>query len=447
MPHRAPSLLIVDDDRRFHRATSRFAAMGGWETETAGSLHSAQQAVARRRFDLMMVDPNLPDGNGLDLLAGPGPAGYGQAIVVTGRPSVESAIRALRLPVLDYLIKPVDDEQLRQLLRSTAASFGLPPEAPLGGDACGDLHGASAVMHALFERIRKVAPLDVSVLIHGESGTGKELAAQAIHRLSGRAGPFVAINCGAVAPELLASQLFGHERGSFTGAVRDHRGCFEQAQGGTLFLDELTEMPLGLQAHLLRVLESREVTPVGASRSRPLDVRVLAATNRDPVRAVAQRQLREDVYYRLADFPLAMPPLRERASDIPLLARRFLDDLNRRHGTGLRLCAEAMRELLAYRWPGNVRELRQAVRRAYVLAEDGRLRFDLPRTGSGPFAGHDDDGTLRFAIGASLEEVEKQLLLRTLSHFDNDKPRAAQVLGVSLKTIYNKLARYRPSPH
>jgi DNA-binding NtrC family response regulator len=297
-------------------------------------------------------------------------------------------------------------------------------------------------MRRLFDKIRRVAPLDVTVLIHGESGTGKELAARVLHEYSRRSGRFVAVNCGAIAPDLLTSQLFGHERGSFTGAVRDHAGFFEQAQGGTLFLDECTEMPLQLQTHLLRVLEERDVTRVGASASKPVDIRVIAATNRDPLQAVREGVLRADLYYRLMDFPLAMPPLREHASDIPLLAQRFLDRLNEHYGTTRRFAPDAVRRLLTYDWPGNARELKHAVQRAWVMSGE-ELDMHIAQPPQYPLHQAHDHGSMPFRIGMTIEEMEKQMLLRTLAHFDNDKTRTAEALGVSLKTIYNKLSRYQ----
>ncbi|MCX7513274.1 sigma-54-dependent transcriptional regulator [Frateuria hangzhouensis] len=441
MPTNA-SILLVDDDLQFLDVVTAFAESKECTVTGAASLAHALKLVAEQRFDLLMLDLSLPDGHGLELIGRLDPQQAGQVVVVTGHPSVETAVRALQLPVLDYLIKPIDGVQLNRLLDQAIAAAKL-CAAPEGGDErCGELIGASAVMQRLFDKIRRVAPLDVTVLIYGESGTGKELAARALHEFSERSGRFVAVNCGAIAPDLLTSQLFGHERGSFTGAVKDHAGFFEQAQGGTLFLDECTEMPLQLQTHLLRVLEERDVTRVGASASKPVDVRVIAATNRDPLQAVREGVLRADLYYRLMDFPLAMPPLRDHASDIPLLAQRFLDRLNDRYGTTRRFAPDATRRLLTYDWPGNARELKHAVQRAWVMSGE-ELDMHIAQPPQHPLHQAHEHGSMPFRIGMTIEEMEKQMLLRTLAHFDNDKTRTAEALGVSLKTIYNKLSRYQ----
>ncbi len=438
------SVLLVDDDPQFFTIVQALAERKGCSLTGAGSLAQALRLTERQRFDLILVDLSLPDGSGLELLNQLHPEQAGQVVVVTGHPSVETAVRALRLPVLDYLIKPIRGEQLQHMLDGAVASAALRAEESSAEDQCGDLIGRTTVMHQLFEQIRRVAPLDVTVLIHGESGTGKELAARAIHQYSDRSGRFVAVNCGAIAPELLTSQLFGHERGSFTGAVRDHAGFFEQAQGGTLFLDECTEMPLQLQTHLLRVLEERDVTRVGASASRPVDVRVIAATNREPLQAVRDGALRADLYYRLMDFPLAMPPLRSHPSDIPLLAQRFLDRFNRRHGTHRRFAPDATNRLMAHDWPGNVRELKHVIHRAWVMSGDElEIGRQQPLNSLGSMHAARDPNAMPFRVGMTIEEMERQMLLRTLAHFDNDKTRTAEALGISLKTIYNKLSRYQ----
>src|SRR5258706_5790370 len=305
---------------------------------------------------------------------------------------------------------------------------------------CGGLIGESAVMHEVFRQLRSVAPLEVNVLVFGESGTGKELAARALHDFSSRPGPFVAVNCGAVAPDLLSSQLFGHERGSFTGAVQSHPGYFEQARGGTLFLDEITEMPPALQVYLLRVLEARSVTRVGGAREIPIDVRLVAASSRDPERAVAEQLLRSDLYYRLAEFPLRLPPLRERGDDIALLAQFFVDRLNRRHGTSKQLTDTALREFSACYWPGNVRELRNAVQRSYILADGDAIE---PESEPRPEALPEHDGSVRFRVGMTFDQIERHMLIKTLAHMRGNKRRAARALGVTTKTIYNRLAQYR----
>jgi len=301
--------------------------------------------------------------------------------------------------------------------------------------------GQCDAMCRVHDAIDRVATSDASVLISGASGTGKELVARAIHDASGRTGPFVAVNAGAVAPELLASHLFGHERGSFTGANHRHAGYFEQAHGGTLFLDEITEMPLALQVYLLRVLETGTVTRVGGTEAIATDVRVVAATNRDPHLAVEARTLREDLFYRLADYQIAMPELRERGHDIVLLARYFLDRLNARHGTSRRFAEGTDRILMRHAWPGNVRELHSTIQRGY-LSSDGALVCVRPLSHR-PRAMAMGGGAVGFNVGMSYAEIEQEMLLRTLAHYDNDRTRTALALGVSVRTIQNQLARLR----
>jgi len=438
----APTILLVDDDPGCLQATSAHAKLKGCKVITATSFAAASDAAMAHTYDLALVDISLPDGNGLDLIECIALSRHGQAIVLTGYPTVDSAIRTVRLPAADYLVKPIRGEQLEELLDRARASAALRHAEGAREPRCGALIGHSRAMRALFDKIERVAPMDITVLIHGESGTGKELAARAVHELSGRKGRFVAVNCGAVAPELLPSEMFGHERGSFTGAVRDHAGYFEQAEGGTLFLDEFTEMPLALQTHLLRVLEERRVTRVGSHKSQPVDVRVVAACNRVPAEAVDQGLLRQDLYYRLMDFPIRMPALREHPEDIPYIAAHLLNQLNERYETAKQFSAEAVARLMAHHWPGNVRELRHVIQRAFVLAEE---TIEVPASPEAMEAPLRDKTRFDMHVGMSLEEMEKRALLGTLEYFNHDKARTADVLGISLKTIYNKLARYASS--
>ncbi|NII74640.1 DNA-binding NtrC family response regulator [Dyella sp. SG562] len=432
-------ILLVDDDPGCLQATTAHAKLKGCKVISAASFAAASDAATAHTYDLALIDVSLPDGNGLDLLERIALSRHGQAIVLTGFPTVDTAIRTVRLPAADYLVKPIRGDKLEELLDRARASAALRQAGEGQQTHCGALIGHSRAMRAVFEKIERVAPMDITVLIHGESGTGKELAARAVHELSGRKGRFVAVNCGAVAPELLPSEMFGHERGSFTGAVRDHAGYFEQAEGGTLFLDEFTEMPLALQTHLLRVLEERRVTRVGSNKSQPVDVRVVAACNRVPAGAVDQGLLRQDLYYRLMDFPIRMPALREHPDDIPYVAAHLLERLNERYGTNKQFSADAMTRLLAHHWPGNVRELRHVIQRAFVLAEDS---IDIPASLQAMDAPLRDRTRFDMHVGMSLEEMEKRALLGTLEYFNYDKARTADVLGISLKTIYNKLARY-----
>lgn len=432
------SVLIVDDNVEFQSSVADLAVLANCAVSRAATLREARRIIRDGRFDLVILDLDLPDGSGLELLEEIDLATLGDIAIVTGHPSVDSAVRAVRLPIVDYLVKPLAAEALTRLFERARLHARAHP-AGAGGEFSGMI-GQSPQMKALFDRIDRVARHDMTVFVHGESGTGKELVARAVHERSGRKGEFVALNCGAVAPDLLSSQLFGHERGAFTGASHAHAGFFERAEGGTLFLDEITEMPSALQVYLLRVLESRALTRVGGTRELPVDVRVIAATNRDPTDAVARGILRGDLYYRLADFPIELVPLRERRDDIAPLAQRFLDRLNERYGTHRYLTADALRQWVVRSWPGNVRELRHVVQRAYVLATGdaiGAAEESTPRPGTL------EDGAIVFRVGMSFEEVEREMLLKTLAHHGNNKRQAARVLGITAKTIYNRLLRYR----
>lgn len=315
-----------------------------------------------------------------------------------------------------------------------------PSAHPLG---LGPVLGTSPAMREMFAMIERGAPTEAAVLLVGESGVGKELVAETIHKLSRRAGgPMVAINCGSIPRSLIEAELFGYEKGSFTGAARSHAGVFERAHGGTLFLDEITEMPLEMQTRLLRVLEIGRFYRVGGTQEINTDFRVIAATNREVIEAVRERQLREDVMYRLAVFPIRVPALRDRNGDCVLLAQHFLDGLNQRAGTAKQLSAGSLEALQRHSWPGNVRELKNAVERAFILADSviDLAPNILPRLDSAAKIGA-EDGVL-LPLGSRLDEAERSLIEATLEHFDGNKRRTADVLGCSLKTLYNKLHRY-----
>jgi DNA-binding NtrC family response regulator len=335
-----------------------------------------------------------------------------------------------------------------------SVSYSLPERpAPLP-TAIDSLLGNSAAMQEVFRLIERVGPTEAGVLLTGESGSGKELAAQMIHECSARRGkPFIAINCGAIPPGLIEAELFGHEKGSFTGAVRAHAGVFERANGGTLLLDEITEMPLEMQTRLLRVLESRKFYRVGANTEYTSDVRVIAATNRCPLSAVQAGQLREDLLYRLAVFPIDMPPLRDRGDDVELLANHFLAELNAQSGAQKRLSAHARMTLRQHSWPGNVRELKNCIERAFILgdsvlelapliqnaARNEQLAGAQQSPGSGTAA---DRERLEIRVGSRIYDMERSLIEATLDYFKGNKRRAADALGCSLKTLYNKLNGY-----
>jgi DNA-binding NtrC family response regulator len=414
----------------------------------AADLASARAALGQRHFDAVLVDQELPDGVGDALLEDSSrPAGT-ELVIITGNATVNDAVGALRRGAADYLTKPVEHTALQGSLarlahlRALRREVGSLRDALLERGRLGPIVARSSAMQPVLEMILRVAPTDASVLIQGESGTGKEIVARALHEQSLRKeSPLIAVNCGAIPESLIESELFGHEKGSFTGADRQHRGFFERADGGTLFLDEITEMPAQLQVKLLRVLETGCVQRVGGSAPIQTDVRVLAATNRDPREAITAGKLREDLYYRLAVFPISLPPLRERNGDVALLAQHFLDGHNRTHSTDKRWAPGAVGVLEQHTWRGNARELRNAVQRAYILADDELRAEDAiaQRGGNAPVL---EDGAIAVRVGCSIADAERALILATLERNDGDKAESARILGISLKTLYNRLNVY-----
>jgi len=445
-----PHALLVDDDLGFVLGLADAVQREGFTVSTATSLAQAREELARQEPDALLIDLQLPDGSGLDLV----PPAEGRlppgVIFITGHGSVDLAVEALRLGASDFLTKPVDFARVKMALANLGRTRELSREiGSLRGELrrlgrFGSLVGASSRMQTVYDLIGKVAPTDVPVLVIGETGTGKELVAETVHAMSRRRDkPFVPVNCGAIAPGVIESELFGHERGSFTGADRAHRGYFEKANGGTLFLDEIAEMPADLQVKLLRVLETGAVERVGGGEAARVDVRVIAATNRKPEQAVADGRLREDLLYRLDVFPVSLPPLRERGEDVVLLAEDFLATLNKEgDGPAKAFTRAALARLQAHSWPGNVRELRNVVQRAFILAPNDVDVDSLPLGG----VSEDRSGTsLVVRVGTPIEEAEKRLILATLEHCAGDKKKAAEMLGISLKTLYNRLNIYRAS--
>ncbi|MFA5488985.1 MAG: sigma-54 dependent transcriptional regulator [Candidimonas sp.] len=438
-----PHVLIVDDDHAICEVVAEVAADHGFTASRAPSVKDALIQFERKQPDLVLTDLSLPDSNGLEMLEKILPAGV-EAAVMTGHASVETAVGALRLKVADYLSKPLCMDRLAALFRQAAESARARGRREKGGEALPNeaMLGQCAAMQEVREQIGRVAATDATVLLTGESGTGKELAARAIHTQGARAsGPFLAVNCGAISPNLIESELFGHERGSFTGAQRQHKGYFESADGGTLFLDEITEMPMALQVRLLRVLESGCVMRVGTHREIECDVRIVAATNRDPEQAVQEKRLRQDLYYRLNVFPINLPPLRERREDITTLADDFLRRLNTRYGQNRYFSQAASAAVTRYDWPGNVRELRNFVRRAFILAEGDELDADtlLPYGDAGGWSGVHH---IHVPLGVTLAEADRMMIMATLEKCGGVRKDTAQLLGISQKTLYNRLDAY-----
>ncbi len=445
------TVLIVEDDENLRSALEALVASQGAQAKSCGRAEEASALLAQQEFDAALVDLTLPDGSGLDLLGHPDARGRPEYIVVTGDATAESAVEALKRGALDYLTKPVDRARLRSVLENVRRTRALRHQvsglrSQLRELGCfGAMVGRSEAMQKIYELIERVAPTEATVFVAGESGTGKELVAETIHRLSRRSSAdFVAVNCGAMAPTLIESELFGHEKGSFTGADRRRAGYFERADGGTLLLDEITEMPAELQVKLLRVLETGTVTRVGGSEPVAVDVRVIAASNRDPAEAVAAGAFREDLLYRLNVFPVELPPLRSRGGDVALLAEHFLAAINAREGTAKRLTPAALDRLQAQPWPGNVRELKNIIERAWILA-DVSIDADVIPSAEGGTA-EPEPSVLHVRVGASLADVERRMILATLDALGGNKKQTAARLGISLKTLYNRLAVYKAQP-
>jgi DNA-binding NtrC family response regulator len=398
-------------------------------------------------------------------------------VMLTAQGSIESAVDAMRMGAYDYIPKPVDPGRLKTILLNASRQREADAELEaVGGELrdtgrLGPMVGSSPQMVEIFSMIERIAPSNVSVLVTGESGTGKELVARALHDLSARRlKPFVAVNCAAIPETLIESEIFGHEKGAFTGALERRAGCFELAEEGTLLLDEIGEMPMATQAKLLRVLEDRKLRRLGSKIETPVDVRVVAATNKDPEKAVANGDLRGDLYYRLNVFNIQMPPLRDHLMDVSSIAEKMIDDMNERHHcTVAGLKDSLMNRLEGYQWPGNVRELRNTIERAVILAGSGMLGIEhLPphfgepgfapppnRVGGvevvadSPAARYEDDqrrldesNSVRVEVGTTVDEAERQLILKTLVATHNNKTKAAEILGISSKTLQNKLKEY-----
>jgi DNA-binding NtrC family response regulator len=377
-------------------------------------------------------------------------------IVVTAQGTIDSAVQAMRMGAYDYITKPIDTNRLRTILQNASALLGARVELEVtrrklrDAGSLGSLVGPSKKMQEIFRLVELVAPSTASVLITGASGTGKELVARTIHELSPRRPkPFVAINCAAIPETLIESEIFGHEKGAFTGALERRTGCFELAEGGTLLLDEIGEMPIATQAKLLRVLEDRKLRRLGSKVETTIDVRVLAATNKVPEEAVAHGELRNDLYYRLNVFNIHMPPLREHREDIPDLVHQLLEEMSSKHGRRIATVSEAVLNAFRnYTWPGNVRELRNTLERAVIVCEGAVIetKYLPPGFGHAPVRPSADDAdSIRVGVGTTVGEAERLLILKTLESTNNNKTRAAEILGISLKTLHNKLKEYGSS--
>jgi DNA-binding NtrC family response regulator len=449
-------VLIVEDEVYALTGLAELVSGWGYRTDTARDGVEALERVQAWQPGIVVTDLKMPRMDGIELLERMNELKQDQAVVVlTAQGSIELAVEAMKMGAYDFIQKPVDATRLRTILanatrqRETERDLEVTRRKLRDTGVLGSLVGRSKPMQELFGLIERVAPSNVSVLITGESGTGKELVARTLHELSPRKSKaFVAVNCAAIPETLIESEIFGHEKGAFTGAMERRAGCFELAEEGTLLLDEIGEMPVGTQAKLLRVLEDRKLRRLGSKVEVPIDVRVLAATNKEPEDAVADGHLRGDLYYRLNVFNIHMPPLRTHKEDIPDIVDAMIADMNRKHDrqvTGIE--GEMLSRLMAYDWPGNVRELRNTIERAVVLTGQGQIdsRHLPPGFGTRPVKLVDSPGmrnTLSVEIGSTVGEAEKLLILKTLESTNNNKTRAAEVLGISLKTLHNKLKEY-----
>ena len=433
-------VLLVDDDKRFLDATAQLLSLLGHSVDIADSVAHARELIGKNLYTHMILDLILPDGSGLHLLEALPAQSKTKITFITGHPSIKFIVKKLYGSNIGYLIKPIDLEQLESLFAIGSPAAGK-IESPV------KLHfnclvGESAPMQQLYEMIERVAATKANVMLLGESGVGKEMVAAAIHCASQVDGSYVAANCGAFSRELIGSELFGHEKGAFTGATHRKIGVFEQANKGTLFLDEVTEMPIDLQPNLLRVLETQKLTRLGATTTVDIECRVVSATNRTEQDMAEQGCLREDLYFRLAVFPISIPPLRSRKEDIPLLVQYFLAGFNQEYGGDICIDDAAMKRLMDYDWPGNVRELRHVIHRAYIMADQKQKLLVLPQSLTSPFSKAANQPQVGVRVGKTVEEVERELIESTLEHFDGDKKQAADVLGISLKTLYNRLNSY-----
>ena len=439
-----PDLLVVDDEPEFRELLIRRFTQVGWRVQGAETGEDALDLLSRREFDVAVLDMMLPGMTGLDLLAKikAGPTDC-EVVMLTGQATVETAVAAMKAGAYDYVVKPFPLQELETLIEKANERRKLAKEnrqlkAVIARErAPASMIGTSPAMQEVFRLIERAGPSDKAILIQGESGTGKELVARALHQASRRADkPIVVINCAALPESLLESELFGHEKGSFTGAINAKQGLFEVADGGTLFIDEIGEMPGSLQAKMLRVLEDGSMRRIGSIKERRVDVRILAATNRSMSREVADGRFREDLYYRINVMSLELPPLRKRLSDVPLLVRQFL-------GTGWEIEPEAKLALEQYSWPGNVRQLINAIERGKILGDDGIIRRnDLPREVTQPGSAPATSGEL---LSDDLAALQRSKVVSVLRRVHGNKSHAAKMLGIERRKLYRLVDKYQIS--
>ncbi len=434
------NILVVDDDRSICKLIGSLLEMEGYPHRIVRQGEAALEAIGQDRYDIVISDIYMGDVSGLDVLdAVRKSSSETEVVIMTAHGSVETAVGAVRAGAFDYISKPFAVDEILGVIRRIEEKGRLLEAATVGPEMAEDLPeteivGTSPQMVDIYKKVARVAAIDAPVLLLGESGAGKELVARAIHSNSPRVqAPFVVINCGSLTETLLESELFGHERGSFTGAVGARRGLFESATGGTVFLDEISETSLGFQVKLLRVIQEHEIRRVGSNDTLTVDIRTIAATNRDLREMVRTDLFREDLFHRLNVFTISIPPLRDRLGDIPMLVSYYLKQYNEQYGRSTRLLPEALDQMKRYEWPGNVRELKNVLERAQTFCDNNviqpsDLELGMPDVPAGPPKG-------------SLDEMEREQIIRTLRETGGNKKKAAEILGIERRTLYNKAKR------
>jgi len=449
LPQRSASILVVDDERDTREALSMLIETWGYDVQTTENGSGAIRALDRGTVDVILTDLVMPEVDGIAILRKVRQESPEvPVLILSGRGTIDGAVEAIREGAYDFIEKPCEPARLKVTLERALEQAQTKREVQSlrrrvkEASGSSDFIGQSRAMKEVFSLIEKVAPSKASVVITGQSGTGKEMVARAIHNGSPRRDkPFIAINCSAIPPTLMESEIFGYERGAFTGADQRRLGCFELADGGTLFLDEVGEIPPELQAKFLRVLEEERLRRLGGKNEVAVDVRVLAATNRDLKEQIKTNQFREDLYFRLNVFNIQLPPLRDRPEDIPALIEHFLRRFSRDGGKRIRgVTPGALRRLSDYRWPGNIRELRNCVERAVLLCDGEYINeAHLPND----VLERDGEAAIRLPLGIKLRDIDRAYIEATLVRFNGNKARTAQALGISEKTLYNKLHRYQ----